>query len=86
MQVNKHCRLVFHCQGQLGLALAIEGLTTGTKKKQLRRNLNLLNVNLEKNGQFIFRGYALTNKIRQCIVVCVKKAVDQTFLLKDVFI
>ena len=46
----------------------------------------MLNLSLEKNGQFIFRGYALTNKIRQGIVGCVNKAVDQTFLQKDVFI
>ena len=44
------------------------------------------NAEEEEEGQFIFRGYALTNKIRQGIVGCVNKAVDQTFLQKDVFI
>ena len=84
MQVNKHCRLVFHCQGQLGLALAIEGLTTGTKKKQLRRNLNLLNVILEKYG--LFPRLCFDKQIQTMHCCLCEKAVDQTFLLKDVFI
>ena len=42
----------------------------------------LLNDSLEKNGKFIFLGDTLRNKSRQCIVICVKKAVDQTMFDK----